>query len=182
MTSSRFALLTLVLITMTGCGDGGNKNPSTGNPASASTGSLPDGLIVATKIEGSKSITELKKDAKEGDEVILRGVVGGDVKPFVANRAMVSVIDYAVVSCKDNGEECPTPWDYCCTPQDELTKGRATIQVVGSDGHPLKVALDAGQKIKPYDVIVVRGKVGPRPVADVLTINATAIHVEGAKN
>lgn len=180
MTSIRFTLVTLVGLILIGCGDSGNGKPSTNSPAS--TDSLPAGLFVTSKIEGATSVNELKKGAKEGDEVIIRGVVGGAVDPFVANRAVVSLIDYTVVSCKDNGESCPTPWDYCCTPQEELTKARATIQVNGSDGQPLKVAMNAGQKIKPYDVIIVRGKVGPRPATEVLTIYAAAIHVEGAKN
>ncbi len=180
MTTIRFTLFTLVCLVLVGCSDAGNGKPSANAPAF--TDSLPADIFVSSKIDGAKSVTELKKDAKEGDEVIIRGVVGGAVDPFVANRAMVSLIDYTVVSCKDNGESCPTPWDYCCTPQEELTQARATIQVTGSDGFPLKVGLSAGQKIKPYDVIIVRGKVGPRPSAEVLVVNAEAIHVEGAKN
>lgn len=180
MFTIRFAFFTLVSLILIGCSDGGNGKSSSNAPAS--TDNLPADLFVTAKIDGAKSVSEIKKDAKEGDQVIIRGVVGGAVDPFVANRAMVSVIDYAVVSCKDNGEECPTPWDYCCTPQDELTKGRATIQVAGKDGSPLKVAISAGQKIKPYDVIIVRGKVGPRPSPEVLVVTADAIHVEGAKN
>ncbi len=180
MTAIRFTVLTLVLLVIIGCSDAGNNKPSANAPAS--TDNLPADLFVSSKIEGARDVTELKKDAREGDVVIIRGVVGGDANPFVANRAMLSVIDYAVVSCKDNGEACPTPWDYCCTPQEELTRVKATIQIAAGDGSPLKVALNVGQKIKPYDVIIVRGKVGPRPSAEVLTINADAIHVEGAKN
>lgn len=180
MTPIRFALVTFLFLAMTGCGDASDKKVSTAPPTPAAA-SLPEGLLVATSPGEAKNIMALKKDAKEGDEVILRGVVGGDRNPFVANRAMVNLIDLAIPTCKDNGEECPTPWDYCCVPQEELTKAKATIQVVGKDGFPLKVAMNSGEKIKPYDVIIVRGKVGARPAPDVLTINATTIYVEGPK-
>ena len=184
MTAIRSILVTMLLVTLAGCGDGNDKKvsndkatPNTPGPAV----SLPADLLVSTTPGEAKNIVDLKKDAKEGDEVVVRGVVGGDTNPFVANRAMVSLIDMAVPTCKENGEECPTPWDYCCVPQEELTKAKATVQVVGKNGFPLKVALSSGQKLKPYDVIVVRGKVGARPSGDVLVVNATSIYVEGSK-
>ena len=177
----RESLVLVLALVALGCGDKDGKVGKTGGDE-APTGTLPAELIVTAAPADAKDVLAVKKDAKEGDEVTILGVIGGDVKPFVDKRAVVTLVDKSVPSCKDNeGDGCPTPWDYCCVPPEELTAASATVQVLDADGKPLKVGLNAGAKLKPYDVVVVRGKVGPR-VEGNLTINATAIYVQGPKN
>ncbi len=102
---------------------------------------------------------EVRETAKEGDEVVMVGRIGGDVKPWVEGRAAFWVIDPSLKSCKETEDDnCPTPWDYCCTPKDELRKVMATIKVI--DGQGRTVAVDARQLLglKELQTVVVRGK------------------------
>jgi len=175
---NRFNLIALsfAVIQLAGCGGG---TPSAQNPGNGAQ--LPKSLWATAKIEGAKEILAVKADAKEGDLVTLRGVIGGAEKPFVDGRAVAMLVDMSVPTCADNGESCPTPWDYCCVPKDEKAKAMATIQVVDDAGNPLKVSLASGNQLKPHAVVTVQGKVGPRPDANVLVINVTSIHVDAQK-
>src|SRR5690348_16160813 len=80
---------------------------------------LPAGLILKEAPAGAKDVSVLKKDAKEGDEVVIRGQVGGDEKPFVNKRAIMRIVDMKLPACNAKpGDSCKTPWDFCCeTPE-----------------------------------------------------------------
>ncbi len=87
----------------------------------------------------------------------------------------------AVTSCADMdmGEEgCRTPWDYCCTPKDELLANTAIVRVAGPDGQALKGDLRTLKGLDSLKVVIVKGIVGPRPDPAVLVIDATGIFVE----
>ncbi|MEX2216874.1 MAG: hypothetical protein WD768_22365 [Phycisphaeraceae bacterium] len=169
-------LMILIAIALTGCGK------SEGPGANGPSAKLPEGLMLAAAPGDAKNLIDVKATAKEGDVVTIKAVVGGTMKPFVENRAIVQVIDPSQQSCRDiPGDTCPTPWDYCCVPQEELTKNMATIQVVDAAGQPLKIAFDQAKALKPLDEIIVTGKVGPRPDPNVLVINVTGIYISGTR-
>jgi hypothetical protein len=182
--TSRIASLLVVCASMllVACGGANDKKDAktqSGSPTAAAA--VPAELFVAAAPGAPQAIEELKKSAKEGDEVIVRVLVGGEVEPIVDTLASMVVVDVSVPSCAANPEDsCPTPWDFCCVPAEELVKHRATVQAVDAAGKPLKASFAAGQKIKPHDTLVVKGKVGPRPDPKVFVINATGIFVESS--
>ena len=160
-----------------GCTD--DPAPTTGAPPAATA--IPAEFRLAASPAGAIPVGEAKKTAKEGEEVVIRGVVGGSVDPFVQGRAMMTIVDpKAVVSCGAMGGEdhCPTPWDYCCVAQEQLLANTATIRVAGADGQPLKGDLKGWNGVAPMKIVVVKGKVGPRPQAAVLVVDAAGIFVE----
>lgn len=172
------ALAVSILVLLAGCGD-----PPPPEPADAGTGDatgLPDGLFLAAAPDGPVGVTDAKKSAQEGDEVVLRGRVAGTKHPFVDGRAALTLADMdAVTPCNVNPEDgCQTPWDACCDTPAELVAGTATIEVVGADGKPLAVGLKGAGGIEELSVLVVRGKVARRPDDQVLIVHATGIHVE----
>ena len=149
--------------------------------APAAAEALPAGLLLDAAPEGAKSLEEVKKSAREGDSVVLRGRVGGALDPFVKGRAMMTVADAGLVPCSEMemGEDgCITPWDYCCEAPESLKAKVATIEVDGADGRPLKADLRGAGGIAPLDTVVVVGKVGPRPDPAILVIHATGIYRE----
>lgn len=161
-----------------GCGET-DKPAGDGAPGGGATALLPEGLFLASAPEGAKPITALKQSAKQGDEVVVRVVVGGRVEPLVEGRASAAIIDAGVANqCLGEDDHCKTPWDYCCTLPEDVTANLATLQVINQDGKVLASGL--GPDIKPLATLVVRGVVGPRPDSQVLTINATGIYVEKA--
>jgi hypothetical protein len=87
-------------------------------------------------------------------------------------------VDLSVRSCKDiPGDTCETPWDYCCEP--DVNKSSATVQVLGTDGRPLKVGLKGVGGLQPLAEVTVKGKLGKTQEGAPLVVNATGIHVKG---
>lgn len=140
---------------------------------------LPAGIVVAAAPEGARGVGEVKASAKEGDAVVVRGIVSGDVNPIVHGRAVFMLGDEVKLHlCTEmEGDACPTPWDACCATVESLQANTLTVQVVGADGKPLAANVEA-DGVRPLATIVVQGKAGPRPDPKVLVIDAAAIHVE----
>ena len=141
--------------------------------------SLPDGVLLDQAPTGIASISQLKESAKEGDQVVLRAVVGGRVKPIVENRAVMTVVDASRPNqCTTPDDMCKTPWDYCCASPEQLKPHLATVQIVDDHGHPLAIDLKGATKIKPQSVLVIKGKVAINPNASTLIVNASGLYVE----
>lgn len=157
------------LLTAIGCADSSDSPQSEATP-------LPDGLFLTEAPGGVQAITDLKSTAKEGDEVVVQVIVGGKMAPIVEGRASASIIDASLANpCTSEDDHCKTPWDYCCTPTEDITANLANLQVLDDQGKVLSA--DLAPRIEPLSVLTVRGIVGPRPDAKVLTINATGIYI-----
>jgi hypothetical protein len=163
----------MVLLTgalATGCSGGPTSSPN--KPAAGG-----DKYRLAEEPAPAKAVGEVRKDAKDGDEVVVVGRIGGNVKPWVDGRAAFWIIDSSLKSCKDTeGDDCPTPWDYCCTPREELVKMMATVKVV--DEHGQTVSTDARELlgVKELQTVVVRGK-AKRDEQGNLTVLAPGVFV-----
>ena len=141
------------------------------------TAQLPDAVFLTEAPEGIQTIKDLKASAQEGDEVVVRVIVGGTEDTIVKGRASAAIIDASIENpCLGDDDHCPTPWDYCCTPQENRTANLATLQVTDETGNVLKAEL--APRIKPLTTLVIKGIVGPRPDEQVLTINAQGIYIE----
>lgn len=147
------------------------------SPAAAAA-ELPAGLRLASAPADAKGVAEAKAAAKEGDRVVVRGVVGGRADPLAANRAILTLLDPGIKTCdQEPGDSCKTPWDACCEPPESLVKGTVTVQVVDADGRPLKAPLSAVAGVKPLAKLVVSGVVKSSADGHVL-VNADGIFVE----
>ena len=163
-----------VLLALAGCDrDAAVSKNTEGAPTPAV---LPAGLIVATAPADARGVVEVKGAAKDRDEVVVRGVVGGSEDPVAANQAIVTILDAGVTTCDKMGmdDSCKTPWDACC--EKDLPAKVATVQVLGSDGRPLKGSL-AAAGLKPLKQVVVAGKARVPADGKALVIDATKIHV-----
>ncbi len=184
---SRWMLMaTLAAVLMIGGCDQNDKTAKNGNGDTGTPNgdkvALPDGLFLDTKpTDKATPVKDIKQSAKEGDEVVMRVVVGGREEPFVSQRAIMTVVSAEMKNqCKLPGDHCETPWDYCCEAPAELKANMATIQIVDADGLPLKIDLSDDARIKPASVVTVVGKVGPRPDREALVVTATGLYVEPA--
>jgi hypothetical protein len=161
---------------VTGCD---SKEPQT---TAASGDVIPATLVLKEAPADAKDVKALKSGAvKEGDAVVLRGVVGGRVDPIAANRAIMTVIDPSIQTCdkmEGGDDHCRTPWDACCEDPDSITASSATVQVVNGQGQPLKAGLENVGGIKPLKEVVVVGKVRSADEKS-LVVDATGIYVKG---
>lgn len=147
---------------------------STNAPATAD---LPADLFVTTSPPNAKTVEEMKASAKVGDTVVVRGRVGGSKEPFVEGRAMFTLMGNGLKACSDNADdECSTPWDYCCDTAEDIAKHSATIQVVDSNGAPIKSDIKGRSAAKELSELVVVGKI-VQAGEKTTVIAATSIHV-----
>jgi len=148
-----------VVLIISGCG--GNEpappNPSKEKSPNAGTGGK---FLLASEPTGARGILDIKKDAKDGDEVVLLGRIGGSKTPFTG-RAAFTVVDASFTACSEiEGDTCPTPWDFCCAaPPDELAKGTLLVKFVDENGKTLAQDAKALLGISELQTIVVRGHV-----------------------
>ena len=185
MTKPFFALaLALGSIALIGCEPDKAPTPVTPPPPQPTAGTdasaaLPPTLFTDKAPNGAIELAAAKKTAKPGDEVTVRGRIAGHAEPLAPNRAILTLLDAAVVTCdKMPGDSCTTPWDACCEPRESLQASTATIQVVDASGKPLKTGLRGVHGIEPLKELVVTGKVKDAAGGNTLVIDATRIHVK----
>ncbi len=167
-----FVLAALAISTMIGC----KKSDDAG---SASTVSLPASLFLAAAPGEPVAVKQVKAQAQEGDEVIVRVVVGGEVNVFVKGRAIVKVIDTEMKNlCLSPDDSCKTPWDYCCSTTEELQPHRAMVRVMDDEDKTLKVGLKNAGQIEELKTLVVKGVAAKGSDEKNLIINARGIYVE----
>jgi len=110
----------------------------------------------------------------------VRVVVGGSLNGvFMEDRAVVKVVDAVLNNpCLAGDNHCPTPWDYCCTPSEELRPHQATIRVANAQDKTLGVSLRVPGQIEELKTLVVQGIVAADSKENNLVINAQGIFVE----
>ena len=100
--------------------------PEDSAPASASTPAVFDALFTADAPDDARSVLALRTDAKDGDQV----TVIGRLSDFVPGLASFRLVDQTFVPCNERpGDNCPTPWDYCCEDVTELSRGTVNVEV-----------------------------------------------------
>lgn len=139
----------------------------------------PPQWLLTSEPSGAKSVADTKADASEGDTVVVRGRIGGRKQPMADDSPVFTIIDLSVPHCAEiPGDNCPTPWDYCCEPAESIRANAATVQLVDEQGEALTIGPKSAG-LSELDELVIVGAVGPRPSEDVLTIVATGIYRVG---
>ena len=166
-----FSSCALLAFTMAAC-DGAAA------PQSKTTAIIPAGMITKGPAAGT-GVTAAKLTAKQGETITVVGRIGGSEDPFVADRAVFTIVDPSLKSCADAGDpdHCETPWDYCCEDRASLKRGTATIEFAGSDGRPLKGSVRGMSGLDPLVTVAVTGTVTERNDAGMLVVRATKVEI-----
>jgi len=120
-------------------------------------------------------VVAVRKDAKDKDEVIVVGRIGGRVNPWVKGAAAFSIVHRSRKPCNEiEGDTCETPWDYCC----EADLPKYTLLVMIEDPKGGVVKKDARQLIgvKELDTVYVQGR-AKRDKEGNITILATKLFI-----
>ncbi|MHC4082700.1 MAG: hypothetical protein ACYS15_11595 [Planctomycetota bacterium] len=163
----------LLLLTTVLAGCGGSSTPD--DDAGAQTSPVATSWLLADMPAGAVPVLQAKQTAREGDQVVVRGRIGGRPDPMSHDVAMFVMMDPALPSCRERGDGCRKPWDYCCETTETITAHSATVQLVDDAKSPMAIDL-GGHGFEPLDEVVVVGTVGPRPNEAMLVINAEKIH------
>lgn len=140
-------------------------------------GDVPFGLMLNDAPEDVQDISDAKQKLSSGDEVTIRGRVGGSRSPFIDGRAIFTVVGAGPPACSDIPDDhCSMPWDYCCAARDELRDASATVQLVDENGAPIRTDIKGRNGIKELsDLTVVGTVVAARNNA--LVVKASGIYV-----
>ena len=103
-------------------------------------------------------VAAVRKDAKDQQDVVVIGRVGGRKSPWVKGAAAFSIVDRSLKPCNElPGDTCPTPWDYCC--EADLPKFTMLVQVQDADAKLIKKDARELLGLKELDTVYVQGKV-----------------------
>jgi hypothetical protein len=133
-------------------------------------------MILPSEPAGAKGVAELKKSAKDGDEVVMAAQIGGVSRPFVTGRASMVVVDPSLKPAM----ECSCPWDFCESDPQELADGKALVKFVDGKGEPLAAGARELFGLRELSEVVVKGKAS-RDDQGNLTVLATGIFIRKAK-
>lgn len=178
MISKLTAVCAVSTLVLTGCG---NETPAPQPKQVAQPATLlNESFILKEKPAGAVTISEARKSVKPGKEVTVFGTVGGAKSPFVATRASMILADHTVMkACRTEAcSSCPTPWDFCCTPKEDLAKAILTVQFIDTDGMVLKQGLEDFGGIKKNGIVTVKGKFAENSTDQLVIINAEKVFVE----
>src|SRR5207248_732601 len=86
----------LFIAVLAGCSGGSGSPAAAPQQAPGEQAALPAGLFVETAPADAKPLATVKKQAKKGDSVVVRGVIRGMTSAFVPNRAILQIADGTV--------------------------------------------------------------------------------------
>jgi hypothetical protein len=172
----------IAVVAMAGC-DGSSSpdavGPGVQAPGAGSAGSTEPAWRLTSAPADAVDVGQAKQTVSEGDQVALRGRIGGRTDPMSADSATFIVMDVSIPSCADEeGDNCPTPWDYCCEPRESIAANNATVQLVDDSGAPLAIDLRK-HGLKPLDEVIAVGTVAARPNEQTLIVKATGLYRAG---
>lgn len=161
-----------------GCSNSGPTDPAPRVEAPSGPAADAAALRLAAEPAGAAGVLAVRKDAKDGDDVVIVGRIGGSHKPFTG-KASFTIVDPSLKPCSENGEDdnCSTPWDYCCgcTPE-QLKDATALVKFTDPAGDTYHDDAKALFGLKELQTVVVRGKL-KRDAAGNLTVVASGLFV-----
>jgi len=157
----------VILVACGGKGDDHDHSHTRQDRGAPTAPAAPEGTFPATLFATAPTgepvgVGAMKQAAKQGDRVIVVGRIGGSKDPFLADRAMVTIVDPSVKLCGEaepENDHCATPWDFCCEPRENLRKMSIAVVVNGADAAPIAHTLLGQGGLKPGARVVVEGTV-----------------------
>jgi len=127
----------------------------------------------------ASEVSAIRKDAKDQQDIVVVGRVGGRKSPWVKGAAAFSIVDRSLKACSERpGDTCETPWDFCCEP--DLAKVTLLVTVQNADGKLIKKDARELLGLKELDTVYVKGK-AKRDKTGNVSIVASKVYVADGK-
>lgn len=157
-------------LALSGCEE---KTAEVKTSAAAASPELQKVVVAGAPSKAPVGVSAAKKNVKTGEDVVMEG----RVKDFVEGpSAIFTIADVGMQSCKDRGEKCETPWDYCCEDAKTISANTATVKVTGGGSEPLKGSVQGLNKIDHLSKVVVEGKAQKDDQGN-LTVTAQKVYI-----
>ncbi|MEM7624922.1 MAG: hypothetical protein AAF333_04780 [Planctomycetota bacterium] len=119
------------------------------------------------------NVAEAKAAAVPGESIIVVGKIGGRLDPITPESGLFIIMDTSIASCDElPGDNCATPWDYCCETPGDIAANAATVQLRDEAGQPISLG---EEDLSPLDRVVVVGTIAPGATDESLIIHATGL-------
>jgi hypothetical protein len=141
-------------------------------PPNAST--VDQRYLLKKEPEGAADVIAVREKAKDQQDVLIMGRIGGKKNPWIRGVAAFPIVDRSLKSCDEKGHNCPCPWDFCCSAN--LPKAMVLVMFVDEKGAVLKKDARELLGVKELDTVVVQGKTR-RDKAGNVVILASKLHV-----
>lgn len=131
--------------------------------------------LLAEAPQDASDVIALRKNARDKQDVVVVGRIGGRPNPWIKGLAAFTIADRSLRPCNEiEGDTCKTPWDYCC----ESDLGKATLLVTFVDESGKIVKQDARKLlgVKELDTLTIVGKAKRDPSGNV-TLVASKVYV-----
>lgn len=104
------------------------------------------------------AVIATREKAKDKEDVVVVGRIGGRANPWVKGAAAFSIVDTSLKACSDiPGDKCETPWDYCC--EANLPKATLLVTIVDeTTGQTVKQDARELLQVRELQTVVVEGK------------------------
>lgn len=151
--------------------------------ATAGVWAVTDSVVAAEKSgylldeapEDAAEVAASREEAKDQQEIVVVGRIGGRANPWIKGTAAFSIVDRSLRPCNEiEGDTCRTPWDYCC--EADLPNATVFVTVVDSAGKIVKQDARELLGVKELDTVYVAGK-AKRDKAGNLTLQASKLYV-----
>lgn len=163
--------LVLAVLLAAGCNQAdGPSGPA--SPTPAQTSETAAQLRLNAEPAGAKGVIEARKEAKDGETVVVVGRIAGGEEPLVKGRAAFTVVDLSLESCEDE-----KPWVFCCTPKEELAQAMVYVKFVDEQGKTLAQDARGLLGLKEMDTVVVRGEARRDDAGNLTSILAEGLYV-----
>jgi len=87
--------------------------------------------LLSEEPQDARDVIAVRETVQNEEAVVVVGRIGGSSDPWVEGRAAFSIVDLSLKACSDiEGDQCQTPWDYCCQ-TDLLPKATVLVKFVG---------------------------------------------------
>lgn len=148
MIVSRCSSFSLLLL-LGACG----ADAASGPPAVAANPAIVK--LVLAKNPGDAMPVKAAKAKGATERVVVSGRIGMRIEPGLA---MFTLVDTELPYCgeKNTGDNCKTPWDYCCESKETILANSLLVEVRGADGKP--IATPALPEMRLLDAVKVTGK------------------------
>lgn len=163
----------LMIVGMIGCGT--QSATDTDQPQASNIDKTK--YILSEEPEGAVGVIIAREDAKDQDNIVLVGRIGGQKNPWIKGRSAFTVIDaaMAVVATGEessNGQVCLE--DCCASLRADCT---TLVKIVDENGKPLSIDARELLSAKENDMVVVQGKVHRDEEQGIFNVAATGVYI-----
>jgi len=153
-----------------------SKPASTSPPVTSGPSQEGKQYLLTGEPQDARDVIAMRSSVKDGQDVVVVGRIGGSDEPFVEDVAAFTIVDRSLQACSDvPGDNCPTPWDYCCR-TDALPEASVLVKVVDESGSLIPVGARELLGLGYLQTVVVQGT-ARRDEAGNVTVLASALHV-----